>query len=320
MHSDNFGLSTKNDILSSIKTCSQEIPLISDIIISQKNIDDVQQDIEIRFQKNFFNDNQQKEGKAFLCEDFSNTILTSTVDKNPKLTLDELNSEESLNSNSLDNTIDSIFSSQEIYISNELLVKEKRCKKKFNVIYPEISPIITNIINKTLKEKNILLKRKRLEKRRRRRDNQDNIRKKIKRGFLNNALYNKLNKKLKEIGSKLFLEKFPQKFACDVVKKTNKLILNMKLEEIFEMKELYNEKELKNYYHNLKVVKNKEIQENEEFKKILNKKYHELFEEYINSDEFIIDEINRLKKNKMHNTYIEKYIYLAENFIEFFSN
>ena len=320
MHSDNFGLSTKNDILSSIKTCSQEIPLISDIIISQKNIDDVQQDIEIRFQKNFFNDNQQKEGKAFLCEDFSNTILTSTVDKNPKLTLDELNSEESLNSNSLDNTIDSIFSSQEIYISNELLVKEKRCKKKFNVIYPEISPIITNIINKTIKEKNILLKRKRLEKRRRRRDNQDNIRKKIKRGFLNNALYNKLNKKLKEIGSKLFLEKFPQKFACDVVKKTNKLILNMNLEEIFEMKELYNEKELKNYYHNLKVVKNKEIQENEEFKKILNKKYYELFEEYINSDEFIIDEINRLKKNKMHNTYIEKYIYLAENFIEFFSN
>ena len=320
MHSDNFGLSTKNDILSSIKTCSQEIPLISDIIISQKNIDDVQQDIEIRFQKNFFNDNQQKEGKAFLCEDFSNTILTSTVDKNPKLTLDELNSEESLNSNSLDNTIDSIFSSQEIFISNELLVKEKRCKKKFNVIYPEISPIITNIINKTLKEKNILLKRKRLEKRRRRRDNQDNIRKKIKRGFLNNALYNKLNKKLKEIGSKLFLEKFPQKFACDVVKKTNKLLLNMNLEEIFELKELYNEKELKNYYHNLKVVKNKEIQENEEFKKILNKKYHELFEEYINSDEFIIDEINRLKKNKMHNTYIEKYIYLAENFIEFFSN
>ena len=320
MHSDNFGLSIKNDILSSIKTCSQEIPLISDIIISQKNIDDVQQDIEIRFQKNFFNDNQQKEGKAFLCEDFSNTILTSTVDKNPKLTLDELNSEESLNSNSLDNTIDSIFSSQEIFISNELLVKEKRCKKKFNVIYPEISPIITNIINKTLKEKNILLKRKRLEKRRRRRDNQDNIRKKIKRGFLNNALYNKLNKKLKEIGSKLFLEKFPQKFACDVVKKTNKLLLNMNLEEIFELKELYNEKELKNYYHNLKVVKNKEIQENEEFKKILNKKYHELFEEYINSDEFIIDEINRLKKNKMHNTYIEKYIYLAENFIEFFSN
>ena len=320
MHSDNFGLSTKNDILSSIKTCSQEIPLISDIIISQKNIDDVQQDIEIRFQKNFFNDNQQKEGKAFLCEDFSNTILTSTVDKNPKLTLDELNSEESLNSNSLDNTKDSIFSSQEIFISNELLVKEKRCKKKFNVIYPEISPIITNIINKTSKEKNILLKRKRLEKRRRRRDNQDNIRKKIKRGFLNNALYNKLNKKLKEIGSKLFLEKFPQKFACDVVKKTNKLILNMKLEEIFEMKELYNEKELKNYYHNLKVVKNKEIQENEELKKILNKKYYELFEEYINSDEFIIDEINRLKKNKMHNTYIEKYIYLAENFIEFFSN
>ena len=79
-----------------------------------------------------------------------------------------------------------------------------------------------------------------------------------------------------------------------------------------------NEKGLSNYSHNLKVVESEEIRENEEFKKILNKSFRELFEEYINSDEFKIEEINRLKK-KNGEEYISKYIYLAKNLIEFFS-
>ena len=53
-----------------------------------------------------------------------------------------------------------------------------------------------------------------------------------------------------------------------------------------------NEKGLLNYSHNLKVVQNDEIKENEEFKKIFNKSFSELYEEYINSNEFKIDEIN----------------------------
>ena len=95
----------------------------------------------------------------------------------------------------------------------------------------------------------------------------------------------------------------------------------MTLREIFEKKELFiheNEKGLSNYSHNLKVVESEEIRENEEFKKILNKSFRELFEEYINSDEFKIEEINRLKK-KNGEEYISKYIYLAKNLIEFFS-
>ena len=54
-------------------------------------------------------------------------------------------------------------------------------------------------------------------------------------------------------------------------------------------------------------------------KEILNKKYSDLFEEYINSKEFKIDEINRLRENNMEEDHIERYIYLAQNFIEFFS-
>ena len=93
----------------------------------------------------------------------------------------------------------------------------------------------------------------------------------------------------------------------------------MTLQEIFEKKELYEENNLKNYYHNLKVIKSEQIQKNIDLKEILNKKYRELFKEYINSKEFKIDEINRLKKNKMQDDYIKRYIYLAKNFIEFFS-
>ena len=84
-------------------------------------------------------------------------------------------------------------------------------------------------------------------------------------------------------------------------------------------KELYNENDLSNYYHNLKVIENKETSENEELKEILNKKYCELFEEYINSKEFNIDEINRLKNNNFGDVYIKRYIYQAKHFMEYFA-
>ena len=77
--------------------------------------------------------------------------------------------------------------------------------------------------------------------------------------------------------------------------KKNKQILGMTLQEIFESKEIYLFKDKvtsDNYLHNIKVVQNEEIKENEEFKIIFNKTIRELYEEYINSDEFRISEIN----------------------------
>ena len=67
-------------------------------------------------------------------------------------------------------------------------------------------------------------------------------------------------------------------------------------------------------------MENKEVKEIEELNDILNKKYFELFNEYINSKEFNIDEINRLKNNNMDNIYIERYIYQSKHFIEYFSD
>ena len=122
---------------------------------------------------------------------------------------------------------------------------------------------------------------------------------------------------IKNNGGNALFKKFKQHFVSDVSRKTNKELLNMTLEEIFRKRELYQENELTHYYHNLTLFESKEIQENEDLKNIFNLKYFELFEEYINSKEFRIDEINRLKKNKMEDLYIQRYIYHARHYIEF---
>ena len=206
--------------------------------------------------------------------------------------------------------------------------KAKDKKKYFNVVYPHND----SLFNKTDKEDTInlitekdeinFLGNKRLSYRRQRKDNKDNIRTKIKRGFFNSALINKLNDKLKSIGSTKYFMKFPQNFVSDISQKRNKEIVNMTLREIFEKKELYkqeNEIGFDNYLHNLKVIQSEIIKENSEFKKILNKTFRELYEEYINSDEFKIGEIGRLKEHKMEDDYIKKYIYLSRELIDFFN-
>ena len=166
---------------------------------------------------------------------------------------------------------------------------------------------------KTFLNKNVLPKINR------RRESKDNIRKKLKIVFFNNYLFKKINAILKSQQSKLYFEKFPITFVNDIRKNTNKDIIYMTLLEILSRKELYNEKDLDNYYHNLKVVESKEFKENENLKKILNKKYCELFEEFINSKEFNIDEINRLKKNNLDDVYIKRYIFQSKYFIKYFA-
>jgi len=150
----------------------------------------------------------------------------------------------------------------------------------------------------------------------------DNIRKMIKRRFFNTYLKNALNAKLKKAGYNLFFECFPQCLAGNVIKNQEKTLLNMKLRQFFENKELYEQNNnLTNYFHNLKVLEKIKKDKNQELEAIFEKKYLELFKEYLNSKEFKIEEINRLKnivkKQKKDDYYIEKYKYLANHFIEF---
>ena len=176
--------------------------------------------------------------------------------------------------------------------------------------------------NSILVEEENLIGKKRQRSRRPRKEDKDDIRVKIKRAFLNRYLRDRLNMELTNLGSKKYFEKFPKHFASDPNKKRNKEVVNMKLGEIFEKEELYefeNEKGKFNFKQNLKIVHSEEIKKNENFQKLLNKTFGELYEEHLNSDEFKVKEINRLKEKKMGDNYIKRYIELAKNLIEFFS-
>ena len=200
----------------------------------------------------------------------------------------------------------------------EIIFKITYSPKHFLFTKTKIDSNLDEDDEKEKEESQNFIKKKRIKSRK---ENKDNIRKKIKRGFFNNILCEKLNIKLRIIGSNEYFTKFPQFFASDVDRNRNKIILDMTLQEIFENSELYiyeDKNGYANYLHNLEVVK--KIKNDNIFKKILSKTFRELYEEYLDSDEFNIDEINRLKKSKMENEYIRRYKNIAKDLINFFVN
>ena len=244
--------------------------------------------------------------------DQSNISNSSEPSENPLLPIDE---EE-----------DNYISNKFMKIKGEINAQNRQQNiKEKNPIFRAIYPMKDSFFKESnllfADEEEIFLGRKRGQKKRKRKENADNIRIKAKRAFFNNVIYKALNKLLKNIGSIQYFEKFPNKFTGDVNKKRNKCIVNMSLREIIVNEDLYkreNQKGFNQYLHNLNVVESEEIKANKEFKKILDKTFGELYENYINSDEFLIDEINRLKKEKMSNLYIERYKGFCKQLISFF--
>ena len=272
----------------------------------------------------FSNDSIDNESSENIINDFTNSIKgekssskfdESKFPNNPTIPLQEDDIK----------TEDLLFHKKPEKKNLKKKIKEK--KQLFETIYTKNDKndsLFTKNENKSNFEeeaKNFCVK-KRLAFKRPRKDNKDNILKKITIGFFNDALLTKLNDKLKSIKSVKYLVKFPQSFCRNVIKKRNHKVSNLSLGTLFEKEELCNKKnrvDLFNYNHNLKVVQSEEIKENKEFQKILNKTYFELYEEYINSYEFRIGEINKLKKKKMKEEYIQRYIIIARGFLKFSS-
>ena len=140
-----------------------------------------------------------------------------------------------------------------------------------------------------------------------RKEKDDNIRKKIKSGFIK-KLREIINNLLKKAGSKYTFESLPQIFIADISKKTNFEVLNLKYEEIFDYsyqqiineikielvqsknKSKRNEVALKKYYKNKKTLdylnSNPVIRERSGWQKIRTMKYIDLLKAYFNSEEF----------------------------------
>ena len=213
--------------------------------------------------------------------------------------------------------------------------ENEECKK----IREEINKIISE--NKTVsdpsakKEKNlffIYVQNPQVIKRRK--ENTDNLRKKVKNKFLK-SFKNRINMKLKVAKSEYLFDYFPKIFSSNITKKENKIIINKKLVELLKTNffEEYNKKNIienehekkineKKYYHNLEVLKY--LEENENVKKKINFDYikemtfEKMFKEYLESKEFEED-ILELKKKKEKPEYIKNYIVIAYTFIEYFS-
>ena len=196
---------------------------------------------------------------------------------------------------------------------------EEKRNPKFNLIKPKPLSVFkhsdTNFIDNFVIDKKINKKRIRLTKinKRKRNNYDDNIRRMIKRRFINDALLKALNNILRRFFFSKFFKKLNQKFVADVVIKNNKAIINMTLKQILEKKEFSGKK----YYHNKKVLDLLENENNKELKRILNTEYKDIFDEYIHSEEFI-KEFERVKKMDKPKKYIERYIFLVRTFIEFF--
>ena len=158
-----------------------------------------------------------------------------------------------------------------------------------------------------------------------RKENSDNIRKKVKSRFLK-ILKNTINQKLKLAGSKEFFSFLPQIFISNISRDKNREVLDLTYKEFFSKNfcedEKANESDMKKFKHNLKVLeyldKNKEIAEKSNYNVFKNMKFYQIFNEYLRSKEFE-KEITSLKLQKENDKYIRNYIIKAGSFIEFYS-
>ena len=162
-----------------------------------------------------------------------NPFVFLNVDNPNNIPLSMKQNENSNEMNQANSTIEDIGND-----STQSLEKAKEPKKEifFTINYSPKDSLFTKSNNNCILQENDVnfLQKKRSTTRRPRKDNNDNIRIKIKRGFLNKALMKILNDKLRSIGSKQYFEKFPQSFIRDITIHRNKIIINMTLREIFE--------------------------------------------------------------------------------------
>ena len=150
----------------------------------------------------------------------------------------------------------------------------------------------------------------------------DEILIKIGRNFFNDYLYKIINNIIKDEGYHFYFIRFPREFILNAVKKANKKIWKMTLENIFTKKKLYSTKDLESHYNpNLNVILKLDVNKNNKektgFNKILKMKLCDLYKDYLNSDSKK-KQIDSIKKTFDDYSYVERYINFSTTFLENF--
>ena len=313
----------------------------------KKNFNDIftsNEKPEIKFEENIYND--EFETKSFInsINKADSYIMLNNCFNNIDNFNIKVNNIDEQNFNKQNININKLFNINGQKEKNNIFLTKKR--KIFKVIYRNNFSIFTlgeynndsrKLIRETLNE--IKNAKKKIESKEqtnnpkilhkknklniiRRKNNSDNIIKKIKARYLK-SLKNKTNEILKSAGSKKYFKSFPQAFVCNLNISKNKIILDMTFKEIilksFIEYQKFHKPSLANYYHNKSVLEY--LEKDNDIKinlNIFNLTYRQIFNEYLGSKEFEM-EIDNLRKQKENIKYIKTYIIKAHNFINFFS-
>ena len=190
-------------------------------------------------------------------------------------------------------------------------MKKEGAKNLFKINCDLITP------NKKLKK---IKKRRKLK--------SDDIRKKIKTIF-HKSLKNNINRNLKKAGSQELLGFLPQSFMSNISKEFNKKYMSLTYEELLSIDFTQNKGNSKDLEINKKpFIKNQillhYLENNPEISKISgfdilkNMKYRDILQLYFSSEEFE-NSIIQLKNKKESDEYINDYIRLSQNYINYFS-
>ena len=217
-----------------------------------------------------------------------------------------------------------------IYINSKLNIEEEELinnKSKLNRnpqendLYLMKFNIRKYFINENGKKRRVVKKRK---------DNPDIIRKKLKSRF-HKTIKTIINNNLKIADSEKLFDFLPQCFLINLTKRLNSKFFKLTYKEllstdfILELNKTNDYKNLEidknNYLKNKEVLeyldKNPNISKNSGFDIIKNMKYKDLLNNYFISKEFE-DSLNDLK-NEESQEYIQSYMYHAKNYIQFYT-
>ena len=150
----------------------------------------------------------------------------------------------------------------------------------------------------------------------------DSLRKKIKARF-HRKIGQIINNKLKEYGSKFQFGLFPQPFIKNINIEFNRPLLSLTMRELFQKTFGFKDKDREKSNYNIKVIKyleeNPDICLDDKITNFLDSTYEEIIKKYMHG-KYLLEDIERLKKEGENSEYINRYTFIAIHWVEFYKN
>ena len=257
------------------------------------------------------------------AEDFEFKTVFSNVFKKNQITEEGREFTKDLDENEKIN-VESITSKPEKEIAKKKKIKQRKSKNikpnEFKLFNPNKNiKYLRSHYNKKYFYRVIIYIGKNIK--RKRGSMRDNISKKIKVNFFKNIIAS-LNWKLRKKNINKDFQRLDQNYITDVTKTYNKYLFEKTLKEIIKEKPKVKDKENAKkkedkWRQNIKLIEELEESGDEDFKHIFEMNMEELFNEYLDSKEFE-ESIYDLRRKKFYFDYIQNYIQIAENLVNYY--